>query len=104
MQVFDAEEFPRSTEAGSLSSARARAVFDTLGEGLMIWSSSGELLDCNRSAGEILGRPSAELRTLDFASLIATAELEQAPVDEHGGALEPSQFPRSRHANRAGRW
>ena len=102
MQVFDAEDFPRTTEAGGLSSARARVVFDTLGEGLIIWSRSGELLDCNRTAGEILGRPWSELRAMDFDELMAMAELEMAPVTEHGRRLEPSEFP-AVEARRAGR-
>src|SRR6188472_2144678 len=76
MQVFDAEDFPRTTEAGGLTSARARAVFDTLGEGLIIWSRSGELLDCNRTAAEILGRPWSELRAMDFDGVMTMTELE----------------------------
>ncbi|HEY3672974.1 MAG TPA: PAS domain S-box protein [Acidimicrobiia bacterium] len=102
MQVFDAEEFPRPTEVGSLASARARAVFDTLGEGLIIWGEHGEVLDLNRSAAEILGRSQAELMHMTFDETMQCAEVEMAPVTEDGAALEQPQFPavRARRENR----
>ena len=102
MQVFDAEDFPRTTETGGLSSARARAVFDTLGEGLIIWSRDGQILDCNRTAAEILGRPCSELRAMDFDDVMRTAVLEMAPVHEDGRPLGPSEFP-AIQARREGR-
>jgi diguanylate cyclase (GGDEF)-like protein/PAS domain S-box-containing protein len=92
MQVFDAEDLPRS-QAGDLSSAGARAVFDTLGEGLIIWGDDGEIVDCNRSAAEILGRPWSELRRMTFDDVMATAEAEMAPMTEDGRHLPADDFP-----------
>jgi len=102
MQLFDAEDPPGVSGDDGRSSARARAVFDTLGEGLIIWSSTGEVLDCNRSAAEILGRPWADLVRLDFEAVMTTAERELAPVDERGNRLVSSEFPAVR-AGREGR-
>src|SRR3954468_9393112 len=93
MQVFDTEDVPRATESGDLSSAGARAVFDTLGEGLIIWGDDGEILDCNRSAAEILGRPWSELRRMTFDQVMAQAEAEMAPVTEDGRLLGRREFP-----------
>ena len=55
MSVFDIEEWPRSEDEGEISAARARAVFDTLGEGLIVWGPDGSVIDCNASAAAILG-------------------------------------------------
>jgi diguanylate cyclase (GGDEF)-like protein/PAS domain S-box-containing protein len=102
MQVFDAEDIPRSTETGGLSSARARAVFDTLGEGLVIWGEHGEVLDLNRSAAEILGRPISELLDMTFEETMRRAETEMAPVTEAGDAFARPEFPamQARRENR----
>jgi diguanylate cyclase (GGDEF)-like protein/PAS domain S-box-containing protein len=101
MQVFDAEDVPRVNETGDLSSAGARAVFDTLGEGLIIWDADGEILDCNRSAAAILGRSWSELRTMGFDQVMATAEAEMVPTSEDGRVLAPREFPavRARREN-----
>ena len=80
----------------------ARAVFDTLGEGLIIWSQDGQILDCNRTAAEILGRPCSELRAMDFDDVMRTAVLEMAPVHEDGRPLVPSELP-AIQASRQGR-
>jgi diguanylate cyclase (GGDEF)-like protein/PAS domain S-box-containing protein len=93
MQLFEAEDLPRVNDPGSLSSARARAVFDTLGEGLVIWGENGEILDLNRSAAAILGRPQSELLRLTFDEAMQRAVVDMAPVTEDGATLDRRQFP-----------
>src|SRR5215211_113482 len=93
MQAFEAEDLPRTQDPGSLSSAGARAVFDTLGEGLIIWGENGEILDCNRSAAEILGRPWSELRSMSFDEVMAKAESEMEPVSEEGHLIQALEYP-----------
>ncbi len=66
MQVFDAEGSPRTTEAEGLSLHRARAVFDALGEGLLLWDRQGRLVDCNQRAQGMFGRPRAELLGMTY--------------------------------------
>jgi diguanylate cyclase (GGDEF)-like protein/PAS domain S-box-containing protein len=93
MQVFDFEEIPRAGESDGLSSARARAVFDALGEGVVIWDERGDILDCNRGAAEILGRTVSELRRMTFDELLRRAEDEMDPVTEDGTRLQRPEFP-----------
>ncbi len=102
MQVFEAEDLPRVNDSGSLSSAGARAVFDTLGEGLVVWGEHGEILDLNRSAARILGRPQSELLLMTFDEAMQHAVTDLAPVTADGTALEPREFPavQARRENR----
>ena len=72
MRVFGTEEIARAG-AGDFSSGRARAVFDTLGEGLIVWDTDGRVVDCNRSAADILGRSREALQ------LIMRRQLSPAP-------------------------
>jgi diguanylate cyclase (GGDEF)-like protein/PAS domain S-box-containing protein len=102
MQAFDAGDLPRATETSGLSSAGARAVFDTLGEGVIIWNGDGEILDCNRSAAEILGRPWSELRVMSFDDVVKATETEMDPMTEDGRPVASPDFPamRARRENR----
>jgi diguanylate cyclase (GGDEF)-like protein/PAS domain S-box-containing protein len=105
MQVFDAEDRPVDEVVdgvGDVTSARARAVFDTLGEGLIIWDDHGTILDCNLSAADILGVAWPELRVMSFDEVMAAAELEMRPVEEHGRTLAHEDLP-AVQARRRGR-
>jgi diguanylate cyclase (GGDEF)-like protein/PAS domain S-box-containing protein len=102
MHVFDTEDMPPMGGAGDTASARVRAVFDTLGEGVIVWDDDGAVLDCNRSAAEILGRSPVELRTMTFDEVMAMAELEMRPVSEQGRVLRLDEFP-AIQARRRGR-
>jgi diguanylate cyclase (GGDEF)-like protein/PAS domain S-box-containing protein len=96
MQVFDAEDVPRGTEAGGLTSDRARAVFDALGEGLVVWQGDGRILECNQRAAEILDRPRHALLGMSYADMLATAPVQVTPVDAHGAPMQLVDFGRVR--------
>jgi len=68
--------------ADAASEDRSRAVFDALGEGLIVWDGSGRVLDCNRSASRILGIPHHELRRMPFDALMERAKVRVAPPSE----------------------
>jgi PAS domain-containing protein len=91
MQVFDTEDSTRMAEMGGIWSPRARAVFDALGDGLVVWDSHDRVVDCNDRAAEILGRPRCELVHRTCAEILETARIELDPVPRASTAS-----PRSR--------
>jgi diguanylate cyclase (GGDEF)-like protein/PAS domain S-box-containing protein len=93
MSVFDIEEWPRSEDEGEISAARARAVFDTLGEGLIVWGPDGSVIDCNASAAAILGRDAADLYAMTFDEIMRTAQAEMSPMSEAGRPLSFHEYP-----------
>src|SRR5260221_2044679 len=93
MSVFDIADLSRSTVEGNLSTERARAVFDTLGEGVIVWSVDGLVVDCTRTAGQIRGVSRADLRSMTFEDILRVAWMEMGPVTEHGQPLATREFP-----------
>ncbi len=88
--------------AAAPTADRSRAVFDVLGEGLIVWDGSGRVLDCNRSASRILGIPHDELRRMPFDALMQRAEVRMAPQSENGADCPRTEFPAER-VRRTGR-
>ncbi len=80
-------------ESVSAEEARYRAVFDVLGEGLIVWSPTGRVLTCNRRAAEILGITVARLEELDFDELMRMAGHVLRPVDADGTERPPATYP-----------
>jgi diguanylate cyclase (GGDEF)-like protein/PAS domain S-box-containing protein len=76
------EQWPE--EPASAEEARYRAVFDVLGEGLIVWGPDGAVASSNRAAAEILGLPLERLQALDFDELMRMAEHELRPVGPDG--------------------
>ena len=72
---------------------RSRAVFDALGEGLIVWDGSGRVLDCNRSASRILGIPQHELRRMPFEELMERAKVRVAPTSEPDSDCPHTESP-----------
>ena len=68
-------------ETGGTPSAGARAVFDALGEGLIIWDEHDTVLDCNRARPRCSARPESELHGMDFDAIHADRRTEMVPVD-----------------------
>jgi diguanylate cyclase (GGDEF)-like protein/PAS domain S-box-containing protein len=96
MSVFEAEEAPGATEAGELSTRRARSVLDALDDGVIVWDDHGRMVDCNRGAAEMFGRPRHELYGKTLREIWAWAENAFGPVDEDGRRVDLHQFPTPR--------
>ncbi len=90
---MDAKATQGPQETGSADEARYRAVFDVLGEGLIVWDPTGRILTCNRRAAEIFGMPLEQLEHLSFDELMRMAEHALRPVDTNGNARPPSTYP-----------
>ncbi len=80
-------------EPNSADEARYRAVFDVLGEGLIVWGPGGAVVACNRAAAEVLGFPLEHLRQLEFDELMRTVEHQLQPVGPDGAAKTRSTYP-----------
>ncbi len=93
MSVFNIADLSRSRAEGNRASERARAVFDALGEGVIVWSADGLVVDCNRTASEILGRSRDELRSMTSDEILLVARTEMGPVTEYGHPLETREYP-----------
>jgi PAS domain S-box-containing protein len=93
MSVFDIADLSRSRADGNRATRRARSVFDTLGEGVIVWSLEGRVVDCNRSAAEILGRDRDQLRRMSFEEVMRAARVDLDPVTEDGVRIDARDFP-----------
>jgi len=80
MKVFHVDDAQRAANEAESSKARARAVLDGLGDGLVVWGPDGRVVEANRSAGRILALADDTLRRLSFEDLLQATDDATAPL------------------------
>jgi PAS domain S-box-containing protein len=79
--LHQAEAARRDTEG------RLRAILETMAEGLIVQDQAGCIIDCNSTAGAVLGHPSERLRGMTLA------ERDWSLLREDGTPLPPDEYP-----------